>query len=184
MTPSRVRPTGQAAEQPDRNEPVGDPDGQDQAGDPGHAEGSECGQFDLAHGGQLPGHKTYRADAYLVGAPHPVRIVVDIVGADLQSQGNDEREQRVADGEAVGDVDEHRCVRTARHRNGEKLAVRHIAGRRAHHDRNHRRRKCPRARASHPQLQRGLHGRRGNLEKSGLRCSTNALRPSCPSSVM
>jgi hypothetical protein len=33
-------------------------------------------------------------------------------------------------------------------------------------------------------LDRGAHGRLGNLLKSGLRFSTNAFRPSCPSSLM
>ena len=36
----------------------------------------------------------------------------------------------------------------------------------------------------HPHLERWVHGRRGKREKSGARCSTNALRPSWPSSVM
>ena len=38
----------------------------------------------------LPGHEADRADPVLVGAPHPVGVVVDVVRADLDAQRHDQ----------------------------------------------------------------------------------------------
>ena len=55
----------------------------------------ERGDLDLAHRGQLAGDEADRPDPVLVGAPHPVGVVVDVVRADLDTerhhQGQDAR---------------------------------------------------------------------------------------------
>jgi hypothetical protein len=187
---SGIGPTRQPAEEADRNEPVGDPDGQDESGHARHSEGRKGGKLHLSHRRQLAGDETDRADANLVGAAHAIGVVVDVVGADLQAERDHQRQERVHDGEAVMESDKAICGtdpgtpinNVGRVNNG--VFAGHVAGCRPHHHRHDGGRKCPWARASDPQLQRDVHGRRGNLEKSGLRCSTKALRPSWPSSVM
>ena len=43
----------------------------------------------------LPGHQPDRAHPVLVGAAHAVRVVVDVVGADLNAQSDEQGKQRV-----------------------------------------------------------------------------------------
>ena len=182
MLPARVRPTGQAAEQADRDEPPGDADGQHEAGHGRDSERHERGDLHLSDRGQLPRHKTNRADPHLIGPPHAVGVVVDVVGPDLQPECHDQGQHGVEEREVMGHAHAGPMARvrtrSCRKEPGDEVPGHHVARRRTDDDRNHGRRQRPGARASHPQPPRGCHGRRGNLEKSGSRCSTNALRPS------
>src|SRR5258708_4057255 len=47
------------------------------------------------------GHEPHRTDAHVVGAPHAVAVVVGVVGADLQREGDGQRARGAPSHEAV-----------------------------------------------------------------------------------
>ena len=183
---SRVGPPRDAADEAERDEPPGDAGRQPQACQSSDTEGDQRGDLDLADGRQLACHQPDGADPVLVRPAYPVRIVVDEVGADLDAQSHDQRQNGVQPGQLAVERCAHRCMADAGdlRRGDDEVSTREVARRRPDDDRDDRSRKGARARARHPQLERRAHGRRGKREKSGARCSTKAFRPSCPSSVM
>ncbi len=180
---SGVEPPRGDARDAHGEEPPGGEGGQGEPGDPGDPERGEGGG---AHGGRLGqarGDQAQRTDPDLVGAPDAVGVVVGVVRADLQGEGDEEGQDGAAPQQA--------------RRVPVELLLAPPADGRAHDHRHHRRGQGAGAGAQHPPADRprwprcgdapvGLarHGRRGNREKSGGRCSTKALRPSWPSSVM
>ena len=109
-----VGPSRQTAEQTERDEPPGDPCGQHEAGQAGHAEGDEGCGLDLAHRGQLARDEPDRADPARVGTPHAVRVVVDVVRADLDAQRHHECQEGVEPRELTVEVGADRGVACAR----------------------------------------------------------------------
>ena len=160
---------------------------QGQPGQPGDAEGRRAATFTGAR--EASSRPTSRSGPTrtLVGAAHPVGVVIDVVGPDLQGQGHHQRQQHVDGGEtreACGSA-QARARHAAQLR---RTAVRHTARRSAHHHRHGSRGQGPvgpqRARDPEPGVDGVVTDAAGYLEKSGRRCSTKALRPSWPSSVM
>ena len=183
---TRVGPPRDAAHQTERDEPPRDAGRQPEARCSGNPEGDERSELDLPHRGELAGHEPDRADPVLIRPANPVRIVVDVVRADLDPQRHDQRQ----DGVQPVELTVEGCTRSRVAGTGslwcrdENVTAREVTRCRTHHDGDDRGRECAWARAGHPRLDRRVHGRRGNREKSGARCSTKAFRPSCPSSVM
>ena len=91
-----VPPSGQSAQQSHRDEPPTHGGRQDQAGHRGDTKGDERGDLDGAHRGQPARHQPDRPDPHFIGAAYPVGIVVDVVGPDLNEEGDDQRAERVA----------------------------------------------------------------------------------------
>ena len=62
---------------------------QDQAGHSGdRRRRSRAAILTCAHRGQLAGHEPDRSDPVLVRAPHPVGVVIDVVGPDLDAESD------------------------------------------------------------------------------------------------
>ena len=169
---ARVEHAGQDRGRPDHEQlPPGHDDEVD-AGEHSDAEGEVGRDQDLTGRDEPAGRDPYRAKPVLgVGAPTRIGVVVGEVGADLDEHRADQRgdePQRVEHVQVTRErgTDQHGCDRR----------------RQGPHARGHQ----PDANAARPG---GLpcrchHARRGNFEKSGLRFSRYALRPSCASSLM
>ena len=127
----------------------------------GHGEEEERRALDRALRNQPRSRQAKRSDASLVGSAHAVGVVIGVVGPDLQGEGDNETEERV--GHVVGPRAREGRTDHYGHRGGRQRAS---------------------ARGEDPAFDRSrnAHGRLGKREKSGLRCSTKALRPSWPSS--
>ena len=88
------------------------------AGDPGHGEGSEGGEFHLLRAGQAAAGQALRTGAVIVSAADAIGIVIGVVHADDKRPCHDECEERAAH---VAAADAKGCA-GARHDGRERIS--------------------------------------------------------------